>query len=492
MIRNMSILEWILIGLFVAHILSTSYLGVHGSHSWRQSDVYSQILGFEGFKGLSPLSNFFSRTAVYDIPIYQATIIGISKLSGIASSAGIKIVNSAAFVITAASIASIVRRFSLSSSSPVTALMVLSPLFIHYYTTPLPDLLSIALAIFCISGIISGLSLDIGFALLWIAAVLIKSPIPFVFLVFAIAMHLCLIAIKSRQLVVPRTALVFYSIAGLAGAYTAEKIRSTVMGVATSGGFALNPRFYFGDIEQRLSIGFYKLIITRHFLNDLNAINGGWIYYATAIGLAFLLGAFFYSVAACRLTLAYYIPCSLAIGLPWIVFANLYYKHNYYQLPGQLLLIGAMGMALSISLDRLVKSTRHWSRLRPSHIGVALVIVTALMIPRLSVHSNLSNNTEWNTARALLRSASDPVYLYGSQNKKNPTIGGLIEHPIMHRKVDDLAVICEQQSVNDLPSKGIVLKSTGDMGECQMWIKERSRSFVDEETFWMWLKGAEN
>jgi hypothetical protein len=260
------------------------------------------------------------------------------------------------------------------------------------------------------------------------------------------------------------------------------------MGVVETGGFAQNPGYYFGDIQQRLSLALYKKIITRHFFNDVNAVNGGWLYYITAIGLALLIAAFAYSAAVSRFALTYYIPCGLAIILPWLVFPNLYSKHNYYQLPGQILLIGAMGIAFSIVIDRLFSQKANWSSWIHSPRSLIILIAIAGLIPRVNVHSDLSNKSEWKAAQFLFRDTNDPVNLYGSPDTANATIGGLISSPIRHSAVNQLKLVCQQNSVDDLPDNGIVLKSTADTEKCRTWIKEVSKSFVDEKTFWMWIK----
>jgi hypothetical protein len=44
--------------LGVLAIVSTSYTNLNGDHIWRQSDMYSQILGMLGQRGLEPLGHF--------------------------------------------------------------------------------------------------------------------------------------------------------------------------------------------------------------------------------------------------------------------------------------------------------------------------------------------------------------------------------------------------------------------------------------------------
>lgn len=486
--QSISLLEWSLIGLFVAHILSTSYLGVQGSHSWRQSDVYSQILGFESFKGLTPFSNFFSRRAIYDIPIYQAIIIAVSRCFGVASLVGIKIVNAVSFVFASAGFYSIIRRFSPSSTTVLAALIAVSPLFIHYYTTPFPDLLSISLAIFCVSGFIAGQSLDFAFVFIWILAVLIKSPVPFVFLLFALGVYFCLFLMKSRVFMLAKWSLAFYSISGVFAAYIAEKIRSSAMGVASNGGFAQNPLYYFGDAQQRLTLSLYKQIISRHLFNDLNAANVGWFYYLTILGTVIFIVALVYSTMVNRSLLIYYVPCAVAIIMPWIVFSNLYYKHNYYQIPGQFLLLGAIAIAFSVVIDALLRSSSYLIASRTLIPSWTVVFAVALLIPRMSFHSDLAYTNQWKAAKSVLRESQDRVYLYGAPREDDPRIGGFIENPIESAKIEDLYEVCKNRSASSLPNNGIILKPVAIMGDCLAWIKNVSKTFVDEDNYWMWMK----
>ncbi len=46
----------IIVMLGVVAIVSSSYANLNGDHIWRQSDVYSQILGMLGQKGTSAAS----------------------------------------------------------------------------------------------------------------------------------------------------------------------------------------------------------------------------------------------------------------------------------------------------------------------------------------------------------------------------------------------------------------------------------------------------
>lgn len=487
-IADVGLLEWALIGLFVAHIISASYIGVQGSHSWRQSDVYSQILGFSSFKGLTPFSDFSGRIAIYDIPLYQASAFLLSKLFGVAPLVGTRILNALIFSFTALSCFSIVRKFSASAPAWFAGIFAISPLFIHFYTTPLPDLLSIALSLFCISGAIAGRGMDIGFLVIWICAVLIKSPIPFVFLVFLIAVYAYAATFRVAKFAQSRIMIVIYSATGLLAAFGAERIRSAFMGKSVSGGFAQDPAWYFGNLDQRLSLGLWKRAIIRHLTNDLNTAKAGLLLYIFAIVLLAILGSIVCSIIYSKLVLAYYIPCLIAVVMPWLVFANVYDIHNYYQLPGQILLTGAASIGLSFVFEKWFLPRHFHSSSIPGGLNWFIITLVAVAVSRLSFHSSLSSSSDWKGAEILFRDSKQPVVVYGSIYKSDPTIGGLISSPIAFASTDDFSSMCSRRSAKSMPQDGLVIKDAAKDFDCLAWIKSQSKSFIDTKLFIAWSK----
>jgi hypothetical protein len=71
----------IILGFGVVSIISASYTGLNGAHVWRQSDVYSQILGMLGQPGLGPFDNFAGENSVFDIPVHQAIVAALTAIT---------------------------------------------------------------------------------------------------------------------------------------------------------------------------------------------------------------------------------------------------------------------------------------------------------------------------------------------------------------------------------------------------------------------------
>jgi hypothetical protein len=187
---SLSWFQWAVIASILAHILTTAYLGIHGSHVWRQADSYAHILGFLQEEGLSPLQNFWGVRRIYDIPVYQLIVALLSTTLHLEPLAAARLLNCFLHSLSAVAGIYIVRRFTTRGGTAFLVLFSASPHFLHYYTTPLPDILSIALSLVCLAAILSGPSLHPALLLFWIIAVLIKSPIPFVFLLLAWTLHL--------------------------------------------------------------------------------------------------------------------------------------------------------------------------------------------------------------------------------------------------------------------------------------------------------------
>jgi hypothetical protein len=53
----------------------------------------------------------------------------------------------------------------------------------------------------------------------------------------------------------------------------------------------------------------------------------------------------------------------VSLVVPWVVFTNLYLLHDYYQLPGQFLLVGGVAISLSEALGKLLGNRRRAEKL---------------------------------------------------------------------------------------------------------------------------------
>jgi hypothetical protein len=168
------------------YIIGSSYVGLNGNHLQRQSDAYSQILGFLGEKHIRPFSNFSGETTIYDIPIYQFLVAKISSIAIADPLVAVKYINFVFFSLLSFSGYKLAEHLNKGSGFIYLFLITTSPLLLHYYSTPLPDVMAISLSLAGVTLLIkevNWVSLTISSILLFVSA-LIKSPVPFVFIVF--------------------------------------------------------------------------------------------------------------------------------------------------------------------------------------------------------------------------------------------------------------------------------------------------------------------
>lgn len=422
-------------------IISSSYVGLNGAHIWRQSDAYAQILAFSHFKGMAPLSDFFGRTALYDIPIYQyltAKLAVIFSTDPLVTSKYFNLLFWFTLLVSGGLIADKLHKHSAFFFWIVAST---SPILLHYYATPLPDIMALSLSSLAIAILLYKIDHECQYTLaaicLLVISALIKSPIPFVFLVFY-ATYLVLSPgqPKSTQRLF-RVGLVF--MLSLAAAVLAESLRKRILGVDVDG-FAQDPAWYFGTIEQRLSKPFWQAILTR---------TGGTASFSY-LAYALLIAIVWHAVIAKKRALNTLAPCILAFFSGWLVFANVYYIHDYYELPVSIMLFIAGSISIAVLLDSI--DQRQWLTavgLRSCSAYELACYASLLLAPLVMLHgykmSQYKAESIQASARFALRHQNSFIWIGPAGNDdRNPSIGGLLKTPFTPLSAQELEAQCDE------------------------------------------------
>ena len=364
---------------FVAfcHIVSSVYAGVNNN---RAAAVYAHILGFTGAKGFGePYGLFNGGNYIFDIPIYQFLIAKTALAASVDPLAVSRYFNLALWLMVAFAGYRLCRRFAATdATSGVLAgcffvfLLSTTPLVSRYFSTPLPDTMAIAfsltgVAILCrAEGGVGWKTASLALPFLTLAT-LIKSPVPFVFVVF----HVVRAAFHATPFS-PRRALTEYMptaallILLFACALFAEQLRGLLRGREFERFFLEGPAWYFGDWATRTSAEFWAVVWNR--LRVMGPSAFGHIYIAVvAAALA---------ISRDRRHIATTTAAVAAFFAGWLTFSGaVYIHHDYYQLPLAVILF----MSFAVSMSRVLSFAigKLPARLRQAAAAAAL----ASMIP---------------------------------------------------------------------------------------------------------------
>lgn len=421
------------------YIIGSSYVGLNGNQVWRQSDSYSQILGFMGLKEIQPLSNFFGRVALYDMPIYQFLAAKIAVLTNTDPLVITKYLNLLFWFVLSHSGYLIAERFCKNAGTIFLSLITTSPLLLHYFSTPLPDVMALALSL---AGIIllmtrsDWVGLVSGSILLLVSA-LIKSPIPFVFIIFYCTSLLSNYKPAEHRLLYLKNLLPL-SLAFIA-AVSAEQIRKYTIGVDLSG-FANKPTWYFGTASQRLSSDFWLMILHRLVYS----------FPFSKIGYIYVLMFVTYTVFSFRTSARDTLPFIVAFFAGWLIFSNLYFVHDYYELPVTILFYLGTSFAFQKTAEKitgLFPCSEEFNRillLLPS-----LIFLVMSPIEMIFMHNKISNFTTtsiYDSISYAMRHTGEFIYVNDDRYRDHPdpSIGGLTKTRFMRISKDYLEKNCEQ------------------------------------------------
>lgn len=328
-------------------LVSTSYVGLNGHHVWRQSDVLAQIYGFTGQKGMPPLGLFNGITVMFDVPIYEYLVALASRFTNTDPLVVARVVNAAWWGLFLVAGFVIAERVMRRSGVLFVCFAASSPLFQQFFSVPLPDTMSLALAFAAVALLMTTQDWRVSVlasACLSVAA-LIKSPIPFVLVAFFLTWFL--LDRRSRSLL--RTwhgraiTLVPVAVASVS-AVAAEVIRKSAPGVVVTNESS-DFGWYFGDWSLRWTPYYWSTMWARF----LETFPFAWV------GVAVLVVVI--AAIALRPTdaLRVFVPPVLGFLAGWLVFSNVFVIHNYYEMAvtALIMLFAAFGLQRTAELARV-------------------------------------------------------------------------------------------------------------------------------------------
>ncbi len=359
-----------------SYIISAAYFGIDGQPLWwhplRQSDTYGHILGFMEFKDFTPYDQFHvGEKKIFDIPIYQYIIAQTSLLLESEPLVTTRFMNVLFWAITAFSGYKICRSLGRPTAGMIFVfLMATSPLILYYHSEPLPDTMAIALSLFGLQVLYKhGLNWkSVICALPCLAiATLIKSPIPFVFVVFYSTYIMLSATYKNtslRAMMAKYAPFITLLAIILLLAILAELLRANLLPQYTINSTD-SYNWYFGTWEMRTSAEFWQTVWLR--FDDSATSSFGYIY-PIVIAIACLIKREKHHIIVI-------ISALVAFFAGWLIFSNLYKIHNYYQLPVAIVTFISFAVSLSHIFAYIIDKipTRHQKNF--ATIGVVMVIL---------------------------------------------------------------------------------------------------------------------
>ena len=404
-------------------IIGSAYLGINGHHDFRQADVYGHILGLLGERGFQPFDLFSARApwgdkAVFDLPVYQYLIAYFSRIFNQDSLVSVRYVNFFLWMITAffgfRLCGNIGHRFS---GIIFIGIFASSPLFIHYFSVPLPDNLAIALSVMATALLLGYKGSWRGFAFafpLLVIASAIKSPVTFVFIIFLTSYLLLsssVVEFNFATILRQHSSLIIFLITCLLATIALEIYRGRLLSEINGQHHIWG--WYFGPPSLRFSQDFWRTLAERFNL----WVPPYFLYTYIAISV--------FSISQRRRTgnLAVVISALFAFLSGWLVFSNVYMIHDYYQMPVAII----MFISVSVSVSQMIETHIKSNYLAEKMESIIPVLVLVLFVYQLASQNYFSvkNRADfWKAAEYSLR--NDDVFLFVSDKDNNPAIGGRV------------------------------------------------------------------
>lgn len=343
--RRHLIAAFILVLIASCAISSAAYLGINGNHVFRQSDSLSAILSFSGWKGLAQMESFSGSPSWFATPLYELIVSIAASVTGLKGAEGALaaavFTDLACFWLLLLSGYRLAERMGLGSGVILIFLLATSPLYLHYYSVPLPDTLALALSVTAVSLLTDERcgAVRSGCAIIALsAACLIKSPVPFVLMAFFLTREALLGNLRKRWRL-----LALVSLAALVSALLPEYLRNRFLG-SDNAFFAQDPVWYFGTADERLSMRFWKTMSNR--VTKAAPFRALGALYAAAAGLGLV-----WCIWKRKLSAA--LPFIVSFLSGWLVFANVFFRHDYYSLPTDFIFLLAVSLCAAGALRAL-------------------------------------------------------------------------------------------------------------------------------------------
>lgn len=462
--------------LVTCSVMGSSHVGINGENIWRQSDVYAHILGFSGHKGMAPLHDFAGVKTIYDIPIYEYIVARLAQLVDTDVLIAARYVNLVSWIVLAVSGAHIAERLFAGSRVFFWMLAATSPLFLHYFATPLPDVMATSLSAAAVALLLderfNNLRGTLAAVLLLIIAALIKSPVPFAFVVFY-AFTALLNRPSTVDGILSRRNLAVYAISAIA-AVSAELIRRQFLGTNV-GGFAQDPSWYFGTLSMRLSADFW-LTILRRLVHD---------YSHPLLVLFIILATIFFIDKKGRAGFRQVAPGYIAFATGWLTFANVFTEHNYYQIPVTALLFISASIVLAHAVQELEPRVSQLStRLGGVPLRHAVILFMAAVAPILMIYgyqlSNYRAPNFFESAKYLLRDSRHLLWV--GDEDVGPIPGGMTATPFTRIPAAEFEANCDRLVAENT---AIIVKGES---ACLGRYRHQATSFINDSRFLIYIR----
>ena len=366
--RRHLIAAFILVLIASCAISSAAYLGINGNHVFRQSDSLSAILSFSGWKGLAQMESFSGSPSWFATPLYELIVSIAASVTGLKGAEGALaaavFTDLACFWLLLLSGYRLAERMGLGSGVILIFLLATSPLYLHYYSVPLPDTLALALSVTAVSlltdercGMLRTASALIALS----AACLIKSPVPFVLMAFFLTREALAGNIRKRWRL-----LALVSLAAIVSALLPEYLRNRFLG-SRNAFFAQDPVWYFGTVDERLSMRFWRTMANRVTKAAPFRLLGFAYMLAAGAGLVF---------CAWKGKLSAALPFIVSFLSGWLVFANVFFLHDYYSLPTDFIFFLAAALCIAGALRALPRLPPFFRKSWPYALGAAALALT--------------------------------------------------------------------------------------------------------------------
>ena len=477
------------IGFIVfAQIIGSSYLGLNGQNVWRQADIYSHTLAYMGEKDL-PLFGLFHRgPTIFDTPIYAYLIAQIASLLHADPLIVTRYFNLLCWTMVAFAAYHLARYWGSRSAGLICVFLLgTSPLLWHYYAVPLPDTLAIALslsavALMIVPGGCAASKGDVRFVwgaapLLWIAT-LIKSPVPFAFILF-LGTYLVLETLRTQRWTVlwqgRRAAVWMVCASCIVFVVLAIALRGPLVG---HWGYASEPLTrFFGTPEMRISSQFWKNMwnLARWGPSCLGFL---WFVYVLLRGCYRRPHRKKHSFSlrddparSSPYPILFAVLASFFGG--WFIFSGVYIQHDYYQLPACIL----VGLGFAATLPR--QQSRRGGRLTPRQLdqkpswGPLILIPVAILLALGQL--TLSEKTRTSLYDALEYALRHETRFLYVGHERGQGIGGRLKTQFDQLTPAAFAAQCQE---NLLKYRAILVDAQRD--PCLARARDRARYYLSD------------
>ena len=464
----------------IVTIVETAYLGINGSHSFRQADVYGHILGILEQRNFESFDLFATRIpwgtkAVFDIPLYEYSVATISWALNKDPLVSVRYFNLVIWIITAASGYAICRQLTNQLAAILFVVFVsTSRVYLHYYSVPMPDVLAIALSLCAILVLIhnnTSLWRYVAALALVVLAAMVKSPVPFVFLVFLAILKFQDIHVNgmySKENLQSHSRFFLFLFLCLLFTVAVEYYRGLLMDSTGSGSGHLW-KWYFGSVDLRLSLSFWKEILSR---------SDQWLsgFFIVFIVVQVSVYRWFYSETNKKILVA----ALAAFFSGWLIFSNVYKIHNYYQLPVGIIMFISLASSISCLIQGLVSK----SKISLSIASYFPLIVSVILLLNFSNQRSYGEKYRtgfWQAVEFAL--TYETQFLFVSDNLGSPVSGGRVSTKFDEVKVTDFESNCPQYLAN---YNSILVESTnsacidGTEFVASYLIRDKNRIFLKQ------------